>query len=122
MLGAGETLVLFGGGGGLFDDASGPWCMPLLNGDADILISGSPTGFGLNNAGDTLVLTATDSNASVIVAQVGWTNGAAVDQSLVRSVDAPFAYVPYSTLAGALADRDATPGTPSDGTTFADVP
>jgi hypothetical protein len=123
VIGPGETFAFFGGGSfATFDDTIGPWCAPLFDGDAEVLFGNITAGLALNNDGDTIRLTATSDKASTLLATFTYANGAAVDQSLVRNPDAPDAFIAYTTLAGALADRAFTPGTPNDGTTFADVP
>ena len=112
---------MFGGGGANLID-SGPWCEPLVFGDADILFGEGPAGFALNNNGDTLTFTATTSNASAVLTSMTYGNGAATGQSLVRNPADLSVFVPYSTALEALADRDFSPGTPIDGTTFAQAP
>jgi hypothetical protein len=117
VLGSGETVVIFGGP--LGSTGTAPWCKglgPASIGDAAAF--GNPAGFNLDNAGDTVHVTAGPGSAStsltdpVILPPGG-------NQSWTRGPDFAGPFVKHTEVPGHAPDRKWTPGTLVSGAPFA---
>jgi hypothetical protein len=117
VLGSGEVVVVFGGP--LGSTGTAPWCKglgPAAIGDAAAF--GNPAGFNLDNAGDTVHLTAgptgdSPSLADPVVLPPGG------NQSLTRGPDFVGTFGKHTDLPGHAPDRKWTPGTLMTGAPFA---
>jgi hypothetical protein len=117
VLGSGEVVVVFGGPFG--STGTAPWCKglgPATIGDAAAF--GNPAGFNLDNAGDTVHLTAGPTGDSPSLADpVVLPPGA--NQSLTRGPDFVGPFGKHTDLPGHAPDRKWTPGTLMTGAPFA---
>lgn len=118
-LGPGEAVVVFSGTVG--PSGTSAWCSGVsagFIGDAAAFGSG---GMQLNNTGDTVVLRATSSGTSTLLAGVSYASGEANDESFTQSPDGFGLYGTHSTSPGHATDRAFTPGTQLTGAPWASV-
>lgn len=118
-LGAGESVTVFGGAPGLLTGQ--PWCAGATAGrvgDAAAFGTGTLT---LNNTGDTVIVTATASAASVLLDSLAYLNGTADDQAYTRDPDGFGLFTTHGAAAGHATDRVFTPGTRLTGQPWASV-
>jgi hypothetical protein len=116
VLGPGEPVVVFGGG--TFGTTTAlPWC---VNASAQSI--GDARAFAgallsLTNGGDTLRVTATAANQSIVLASLAFAGG--TDDSLTRSPDVTGSVIRHSLAPGHATDRAFSPGTLLTGMPFA---
>jgi hypothetical protein len=119
ILGPGEAFLVFGGARPSTSTATHPWCAVVTAthlGDARAL--GASQSLGLNDGGDTLFITATNTPA-VLLDSVSFGMTDAADQSLARSPEGTGAFAAFTTIADRATDRVISPGTLNSGLGFA---
>jgi hypothetical protein len=117
VLGPGEAVVVFGGALGATGTA--PWCEGLRPGwIGDAAAFGNPAGFNLDNAGDTVHVTAgAGSDSPALVDPLVLPPGG--NQSYTRGPDFVGAFTRHTEVPGHAPDRKWTPGTLMTGAPFA---
>jgi hypothetical protein len=109
----GEAILVFGSKPA--SAGSGPWCPALAN--VKRVAASAGIGLNLNNSGDTVRLVASSTGQTItdfsFTALIG-----AHNQSITRDPDVTGSVVLYRNADSNLPDRDFTPGTRNDGSSF----
>ena len=119
ILGPGEALVVFGGARPSTSTVTHPWCAVVTAthlGDARAIAASMS--LGLNDGGDSVFLTATNTPA-VLLDSISFGMTDAPDQSFARSPEGTGAFAPFTTIADRATDRLFSPGTLNSGLGFA---